>query len=140
MDYKGSFQMIKTSIVVALGVLLLVGCAQQMDYSFIAHFRNACDSPVQVTARHYTNEEEPWETAVLDTKTDPNEEALILATWRFTSNPVYGVPSIYKLELSANGKQRSYDKGLFLAILKKAKHKFGGRIHVWTINDPSLCP
>jgi hypothetical protein len=55
-------------------------------------------------------------------------------------DPGNGVPSNYKLELSANGRQRSFDRESFLEILKNSEHEFGGRIHFWTINDPSLCP
>jgi hypothetical protein len=138
MDCKGDFQMIRTTIV-TLGLLLLVGCTQQMNYSLIVHFQNACDSPVEVTARHYTNVDERWETAVLDTKVGLNEKTSILHIWAFGTNPVYMVPPIYKLELSANGRRRSYDKVSFLAILKKSEH-VGRGVHVWTVNDPSLCP
>jgi hypothetical protein len=125
--------------IVGLGVLLL-GCTSQEEYLFIAHFHNVCSSPVQITAHHYTNVHEPLETAVLNAEAKVDERVLVLNTWGFSKSSEYGIPPTYKLELSINKKQQNFDRNSFLAILKKSKHKFDGRHHLWTINDPSLCP
>jgi hypothetical protein len=130
--------MIKKSFV-CLG-LLLAGCTPQREYLFIAHFHNICNSPVQVIAQHYTNIYEPLETAILNVKAEIDETVLVLDTWSFNYNPEYGVAPIYKLELGSNGKQQSFDRDSFMAILKRSKYEFDGRHHLWTINDPLLCP
>jgi hypothetical protein len=139
MDCEGEFQMIRIFVIFPW-LLLLMSCASQPEYFFIASFRNACDSTVKVTARHYTNTIEPFD---LDVQVNPGALVVILNRVSYDNNPEAPdnwVSLNYKPEFSANGNQRSFDRELFLGILKKSKHEFDGRHHLWTINDPSLCP
>jgi hypothetical protein len=126
--------------VVFSGMLLLTACSPQLEYGFSAGFHNACDTPLRVIARSYSNTLDPLD---LDVQVNPDERVIILDRVGYSDDPEdpdNGIPSNYGLELSANGKQRSFDRGAFLDLLNKSKYKFSWRIHAWTINDPSLCP
>jgi hypothetical protein len=136
--------MIRSSLV-GLGLLLLAGCVPS-TYSLIARFQNACNNPVQVTARNYTDIFISTVSGFdLDAQLNPEEVLVILdrvAYLNILEDPKNGVSPDYKLELRTNEKQRVFDRGSFLEVLEKSEYEFDRqlRLHIWTINDPSLCP
>jgi hypothetical protein len=137
--------MIKAFIVGLSLLPLLAGCISQ-EYFFLARFQNACDNPVKVTARDYTNIFGSYTLGFdLNTQVNSDEVLVILdrvAYLNILEDPKNGVSSDYTLELRANEKQRVFDRASFLEVLEKSEHEFDRqlRLHVWTINDPSLCP
>lgn len=105
---------------------------------------NSCTGEVQVyafpDAIPFNDESED---RTLNKLLQPNDDLRVLSMNVFTNDtddfPEI-VPNNYRLRISANGREINMDRSKFLQEVQKAAYKHHGDFHIWTINNPSLCP